>query len=480
MFEFKKVQQVAANNRIASLVVLVTALSLIIFCSYLPSSDDHDDDGQNSRVNFDLSLPPASHQLENLSSNCSELTGEGRNSDRNISVEVHDGIESGFKNGSNSQELEKVTELVNATLNSSPPVIQLKEEAAALESDVPKEETGDGLADTETKRAQIAEFSQCDLYSGKWDSDYTKWRWQPSHCDLPRLNATDLLERMRGKRVMFIGDSINRNQWESMLCILSTVVPPNRKSFGRPKHGGATSFVAQDYNCSFEFFWAPFLIEQGIINSGNSSKEILKLDAIENHGAYWRDVDILVFNSAHWWTHGNKVQSRDFYMEGNYLHPQLDPLIAFKKGLATWANWIDQNIDPAKTKVFFRGFSPMHFSSGQWKKPKGHKCNFEREPILEESYVNPYPERMKMVDEVLGKMKFPVSLINITRLSDFRKDAHPSVYTMREGKKLTAEQRKEVDRFGDCSHWCLPGVPDIWNELFYGKLLMLTQITPSH
>lgn len=35
-----------------------------------------------------------------------------------------------------------------------------------------------------------------------------------------RLNATDFLVRLRGKRLMLIGDSMNRNQFESMLCLL--------------------------------------------------------------------------------------------------------------------------------------------------------------------------------------------------------------------------------------------------------------------
>ncbi|KAH9330110.1 hypothetical protein KI387_002218, partial [Taxus chinensis] len=285
------------------------------------------------------------------------------------------------------------------------------------------------------------------------------------------LNPMEMVEGLRGKRLMFVGDSINRNQWESLICILSTVVPPTRKYFGRPADG-ATSFVVKDYNFSVEFYWAPFLVEQGSIKSGNGSKEVLKLNAIEKHGVYWRDVDLLVFNTGHWWTHGNKVQLKDYFMEGDYLYPELDPLIAMNKGLTTWANWIDHNIDPAKTKVFFRGFSPHHFSSKQWNEPKGHKCNFETKPIFNESYIDPYPERMIMVEKVLAKMKFPISLMNITRLSDFRKDAHPSVNTLRKRKKLTPEQRNNPDLYGDCSHWCLPGLPDIWNELLYGSLLM--------
>jgi hypothetical protein len=35
-----------------------------------------------------------------------------------------------------------------------------------------------------------------------------------------RFDAGQMLERLRGKRLVFAGDSLMRNQWESMLCLL--------------------------------------------------------------------------------------------------------------------------------------------------------------------------------------------------------------------------------------------------------------------
>jgi hypothetical protein len=36
-------------------------------------------------------------------------------------------------------------------------------------------------------------------------------------------------------------------------------------------------------------------------------------------------------------------------------------MVAFQHALATWANWVDQNVDPAKTRVFFQSMSPTHY-----------------------------------------------------------------------------------------------------------------------
>lgn len=37
-----------------------------------------------------------------------------------------------------------------------------------------------------------------------------------------------MLERLKGKRVILVGDSLNRNQWESLTCLLYSAVPASR------------------------------------------------------------------------------------------------------------------------------------------------------------------------------------------------------------------------------------------------------------
>ena len=111
-------------------------------------------------------------------------------------------------------------------------------------------------------------------------------------------------------------------------------------------------------------------------------------------------------------------------------------------------------------------FSFCH-SGGQWN--SGGACDHETEPIKNETYLSQYPSKMVVLEKILRNMKTPVSYLNVTRMTDYRKDGHPSVYRK---QSLTEEERRSPLRYQDCSHWCLPGVPDSWNELLYAELLV--------
>ena len=77
-----------------------------------------------------------------------------------------------------------------------------------------------------------------------------------------------------------------------------------------------------------------------------------------------------------------------------------------------------------------------------------------------------------VANNVTQSMKVvPVKFLNITTLSEFRKDAHTSVYTIRQGKMLTPQQQADPATYADCIHWCLPGLPDIWNEFLYTRII---------
>lgn len=46
-----------------------------------------------------------------------------------------------------------------------------------------------------------------------------------------RLDGRHMLELLRGKRLVFVGDSLNRNMWESLICILKNFVKDQSKVY---------------------------------------------------------------------------------------------------------------------------------------------------------------------------------------------------------------------------------------------------------
>ncbi|KAK2390492.1 protein trichome birefringence [Trifolium repens] len=139
--------------------------------------------------------------------------------------------------------------------------------------------------------------------NGRLDRNNTKWRWQPQDCDLPRFNATKMLELIRGKRLVFVGDSINRNQWESMLCmLLSALKDPKRvyEARGRKitKEKGNYSFRFLDYQCTVEYYVSHFLVHESKARVGQKRRPTLRIDAIDHGSLRWRGADILVLNTG--------------------------------------------------------------------------------------------------------------------------------------------------------------------------------------
>jgi hypothetical protein len=67
--------------------------------------------------------------------------------------------------------------------------------------------------------------------------------------------------------------------------------------------------------------------------------------------------------------------------------------------------------------------------------------------------------------------RVPITFVDITTMSERRKDGHTSVHTIRQGQILTPEQQADPGTYADCIHWCLPGVPDIWNSILYTRIM---------
>lgn len=111
----------------------------------------------------------------------------------------------------------------------------------------------------------------------------------------------------------------------------------------------------------------------------------------------------------------------------------------------------------------------MTYRGGTWN--RGGHCHKEVRPLTEEEaraewqvpWINKYLE-----DEFHNsiKRKDVVNYLDITTSTNYRSDGHGALYT-HDTKKFGLKPRNRQD----CSHFCLPGVPDTWNELILATLL---------
>ncbi|RVW44098.1 Protein trichome birefringence-like 16 [Vitis vinifera] len=277
-------------------------------------------------------------------------------------------------------------------------------------------------------------------------------------------------ERFQDKTLAFIGDSLGRQQFQSLMCMItggkeSPDVTSVGWKYGLVKARGALRPDGWAYwfpgtNTTILYYWSASLCDLEPLNSVNPTMDYAM--HLDRPPAFLRrflnKFDVLVLNTGHHWNRG-KLKANRWVMHVGGM-PNTDTKIAEIGGaknltIHSIVKWVDSQLPKYPgLKAFYRTISPRHFFNGDWN--TGGSCDnttplSDGKEVLKDESLDPVA-----VAAVKGTR---VKLLDITASSQLRDEGHISRYSIRATPGVQ-----------DCLHWCLPGIPDMWNEILFAQL----------
>ncbi|CAI5517074.1 unnamed protein product [Closterium sp. Naga37s-1] len=312
--------------------------------------------------------------------------------------------------------------------------------------------------------------------NGRPDRVFERVRWTTPGCPLPTLTKRTLCSLVAGKSIAFIGDSVTRNTFESLACLMYGF-------YGMPEdlaginmaNGLERGFVWPSCNFTLAFYRTNFMVQLtlddpgkpkggGVMDLGKPDERWMR--RLDQH-------DIFVINTGHWWTE-QKIHGSGFRFAPP--HQKLSVAEGFQKAWEMTLKVFKSDRMRGKVLVIPTN-SATHFTGQGFKSECPHTAPVNATGFLNDRFIRnymtmePYNGVMrKLVAGMHGKERAEgrtqgakVVLLDQARPTLFRSDGHPGKWAL-----LPNGVR-------DCGHFCLPGVPDVWNEMMLQRLWVLDE-----
>ncbi|KAF3536603.1 hypothetical protein F2Q69_00025408 [Brassica cretica] len=308
------------------------------------------------------------------------------------------------------------------------------------------------------------------------DFSFEGYRWQPRGCNMPQFDRFTFLTRMQNKTIAFIGDSLGRQQFQSLMCMAiggedSPEVQNVGWEYGLVKPKGAPRPDGWAYrfpttNTTILYYWSASLSD--LVPTNNTDPPRLTAMHLDRPPAFMRTYlhrfDVLVLNTGHHWNK-SKIEGNHWVMhvKGTRVKGEFFKDIGHAKAftIRSVVKWLDAQLPlHPRLKAFFRTISPRHFRN----------CN-NTVPLSRGSEMRgDYGSMDKTVESAVTGTR--IKILDITALSELRDEAHISGSKLipRKPKKVVSNVTSTAPTVNDCLHWCLPGIPDTWNELFIAQI----------
>lgn len=308
----------------------------------------------------------------------------------------------------------------------------------------------------ETQELQLQPCSLKDLLTGSWihtpyvehdgyrhcaihihqdcrssNTSYLDYSWKPTRDDCPvqKLQLTSFMQSFANKSIVFVGDSLARNQLQSLQCLLMSEKELNA-DFNEVYKPQYNSYYPK-YNMRVEHLlgdWKHYLTPANIHELALGNYDIVVISV----GSHWRDaqsgvplLDTLSLDQA------QSVMQQ-------VVHERLAALDAL----------------PQHMQIIWKTPDMPHWSLPMSEQPWHQPC-----PM---NHTEGHTDQLQMLmrEALLAEEnKTRVHVLDVLQLVQGRVDAHPNKRTFHSGQSY------------DCLHWCLPGVPDTINEVIFQFLI---------
>ncbi|KAJ1258759.1 hypothetical protein BS78_10G100300 [Paspalum vaginatum] len=312
------------------------------------------------------------------------------------------------------------------------------------------------------------------IRNGRPDTTYLDWRWQPASpgCHLPAFDAAAFLAAVRGRHIAFVGDSMARNQAESLVCLLSSASSFPRRLVYRDADPGLFQFwrwAFPSHDVTVSLYWAPFLARAtGRVDDYTLRYSSVYLDALaERWSAEADTMDVAVVSAGHWflkWAmfyNGSEVLGVHMLPESN--HTEIGFLGPFREVIRRSVERLSSG--GGGRTVVLATVSPSHFEKA-WDDPttcarKEPYRDGEKEVESEAAELRRVVLEEAFVAAARNGGETRIKVLDVTKLATMRPDGHPGAYMHRDPFAPGKPERM----LNDCLHFCLPGPVDTFNEI---------------